>query len=438
VRRSLLAVLAVALLAGALWPAFIAARSSQAHADSLPTMAPVSADYRQRDKLIAFWEGAVRGDLTSDMLSPRMLAAQYLQRYRETGDIDDVLRAERMAKRSLQVQRGSVAADLVMASTLLTLHRFREARSYVRAAEKLHKGDPTLVAREASLDLELGEYEAAGRLLESVPLKARSDPEWQTVQARYEELTGHLQDARRLIAGPQQELDANFGAPAQARAWYHFREGELAFEAGDVDASFAAERLALQIFPRYADALRALARFECADHRWQGCLEHAARSAEIVPFPETLGYEADAQRALGDDAAARKTDELIETIERIGNAQHISDRLLAVYYSEHGVHAQDALRIARRELLVRDDIYTEDTLAWAAAMAGRWDAARTAIRKAVRFDTEDARLQYHAGVIALHFGDTAQAKRRLERSLALNPHFHPAYADDARAQLARL
>ncbi len=401
-------------------------------------MAPVSDDYRQRDQLIAFWEGAVRGNLPSDMLSPRTLAAQYLQRYRETGDIDDVLRAQRMAERSLQVQRGNVAGDLVMASTLLTLHRFREARSYVRAAEKLHPADPTLVSREASLDLELGDFHTANRLLESVPLKARVDPEWETVQARYEELTGHLQDARRLITVPQLALDANFGAPAQSRAWYHFREGELAFQSGDIDGSFAAERLALEIFPHYADALRALARFECADHRWQACLEHAVRSADIVPFPETLGYEVDAQRALGDDVAARKTNGLIETIERIGNAQHISDRLLAVYYSEHGLHAQDALRIARRELAVRDDVYTEDTLAWAAAMAGRWDLARTAIRKAVRYDTEDARLQYHAGVIALHFGDAAEGKRRLQRALALNPQFHPAYADDARARLARL
>jgi Tfp pilus assembly protein PilF len=64
--------------------------------------------------------------------------------------------------------------------------------------------------------------------------------------------------------------------------------------------------------------------------------------------------------------------------------------------------------------------------------------ARGAIRKAIRFDTENSLLQFHAGMIALHFGDRSEAKRRLERALALNPHFHQAYADQARATLARL
>ncbi|MBD5606637.1 MAG: hypothetical protein IAI48_16330, partial [Candidatus Eremiobacteraeota bacterium] len=152
----------------------------------------------------------------------------------------------------------------------------------------------------------------------------------------------------------------------------------------------------------------------------------------------TLGYEADAQRALGDTAGAARTDDLIRTVERIGNTQHISDRLLAIYYSEHKLHVADAYRIAKNELLARDDIFTEDTVAWAAAMDGRWDEARDHERKALRFDTENSLLQYHAGMIALHFGDRSEAKARLQRALALNPSFHPFYAGDARAQLARL
>ena len=167
-------------------------------------------------------------------------------------------------------------------------------------------------------------------------------------------------------------------------------------------------------------------------------MRDATASANVVPYPETLGYEADAQRALGDGADAARTDDLIRAIERIGNTQHVSDRLLAIYYSEHRIHVDDAYRIAKRELLARDDILTEDTLAWAAAMDGRWDEARIHMKSAIRFDTENSLLQYHAGAIALHFGDKDEANARFERALALNPSFHPFYADAARAQLARL
>jgi tetratricopeptide (TPR) repeat protein len=151
-----------------------------------------------------------------------------------------------------------------------------------------------------------------------------------------------------------------------------------------------------------------------------------------------LGYEVDAQRALGDAAGAAQTADLIHTIERIGNAQHVSDRLLAIYYSEHGERLDDAYAIAHRELRARDDVLTEDTLAWAAAMDGRWEEARAHDARALRYGTENALMQYHAGAIALHFGDRASAKEHLTRALALNPSFHPFYADDAREKLAAL
>jgi len=76
--------------------------------------------------------------------------------------------------------------------------------------------------------------------------------------------------------------------------------------------------------------------------------------------------------------------------------------------------------------------------AFALARDGRWDDARSAARKAVRRNTQDARLQYHAGVIAMETGDRADAVRRLQLALALNPQFHPDGAADARARLERL
>jgi tetratricopeptide (TPR) repeat protein len=294
-----------------------------------------------------------------------------------------------------------------------------------------------LEIQEAGLDLEVGRYGRAERLLDKHSGKTE-DIAAETVLSRYLEETGHLREARVLLHRASVLQNSAFDAPAQTRAWFFLREGEMAFEAGDSEAALADEREALAVFPLYADAGRDLARFECALHEWKGCLADATRSAGFVPYPETLGYEADAQRALGDATGAARTEDLIRTVERIGNTQHISDRLLAVYYSEHGVELDDAYRIAMNERHARDDIYTEDTLAWAAAMDGRWNEARAAARKALVFDTEDARLQYHAAVIALHFGDRFEARRRFERALALNPHFHPVYADKARSQLARL
>jgi tetratricopeptide (TPR) repeat protein len=425
------AVAAIAIIAVAVWPAYVQHGANVARASAFPTEAPVTADYLQRDKLVAFWEKAAGERHRDDMLSPRMLAEQYLQRYRERGDIDDVLRAANEARASLAAQPvGNLPAEVELASVELTLHRFHQALAITKNIESWDTGDDAMLTREASLDMEIGNYSGAERRLDAVKPRRRDDG-WRVVESRYLELTGHLAEARALLGTASTYVNANFDAPAQQRAWYYFRQGEMAFEAGDNQTAIDFERKADNTFPSYPDGYRALARMECALHRWQDCLRDAKISADQIPYPETLGYEADAQRALGDPAAAARTNDLIAAVERIGNAQHI-------YYSDHGLKLADAYAIARRELLVRDDIFTEDTLAWAAAMDGKWAVARTAEAKALRYGTENSLLYYHAGAIAAHFGNKAEAKRDFERALALNQSFHPTYADDARAQLARL
>jgi tetratricopeptide (TPR) repeat protein len=260
---------------------------------------------------------------------------------------------------------------------------------------------------------------------------------WSVVDSRYLELTGHLAEARALLQTASAYQNANFDAPAQQRAWYFFRQGEMAFEAGDNDAALGDEREAVTVFPNYADALRTLARIECALHEWQQCLPMRKRSANIVPYPETLGYEADAQRALGNAAGRRSNRRPDPHRRRLGDAAaHHRPAARDLLFRPRQLYPADAYAIAKNELNARDDIFTEDTLAWAAAMDGRWaKRARTSPkRRALRhaeFADRVSRRRDRA-----HFGDRAAEKAHLQRALALNPRFHPAFADDARARLA--
>jgi tetratricopeptide (TPR) repeat protein len=235
-----------------------------------------------------------------------------------------------------------------------------------------------------------------------------------------------------------QQMDSFYTNPAEIRAWFHVRAGDLAFVAGDFAVSEQRYREALDLFPQDLPAFTGLARLYAAQHRWQEALEAADRGVELVPLVETLGYKADAQRALGDKEGATATEELIGVVARLSKVKGIYDRALAVYYTEHGIHLPEALEIARREVAVRDDIYAEDTLAWAEAANGRWKEAQQAAQRATRYGTEDALLQFHAGTIALHCGNREEAIARLTQALSLNPQFHHKYADEARQVLAEL
>lgn len=432
--RSSLIVAAIALVAIAAWP-FLGANNAQA---SRRYIAPVVPDYQTRDKVVAFYERRVR-EHPPDQISAKLLGAQYMQRYRESLDVGDILRALNQAKRSLLLQpQNNAGANGIIASAYYALHQFPLALRYERAVATDEPGDPNAFAQIALLDMEIGRYGAALQSLKAAE-RIRSDASVWAASARYDELTGRLAQGEELMRRATQAADANADNSAQSRAWYHYRLGEMAFSKGNVSEAENEERLALTEFPSFELAYRALARFCWGDENWQCALDAAKRGADIIPEPETLGYESDAQKALGDTVGSERTRALIFAVERIGNTYGINDRLLSVYYSEHGVRLTDSLRIARREAAKRgDEIYAQDTLAWAAAMAGHWDEALRATLKASRFNTQDSRVLFHAGMIELHFGHDRAARSLLQQALALNPRWDPINARVARSALGVL
>ncbi len=388
---------ASALVALAAWPAYLGARGAvPPESGAAATPAPVKPDWQVRDANIAFLEsraGRVRGD----MLTPRLLSAEYLQRYRERGDLGDVLRAEAAARRSLRAQsRGNVAGDAALAGALVTLHRFRAARAPIVDARRWRPDQPGLAAEEAGLDLELGDLDGARRLAGAFS----GDPTFDVVAARLAEETGQPAQARRLVDRAMRRADAIYDTPAERRAWLHARAAELAFVSGDHDAARRGAQDALAIFPEHLRALTILARVDLADGRSADAKSAALRAVAVQPNPEVLGMLADAQAALGEPDSAAATRDEIFAVARIGNALHVNDRLLALWEADHGVRVDDAYRIATRDLAVRDDIYAEDALAWTAARSGHWDVARVAIARALRSGSADPLIRRHADVIA--------------------------------------
>ncbi len=433
--RTTIAVVASALvaLAAAAYAASHAHDNAQIAPAPAPTMAQVIPDYLARDGIIGDLEADVRRH--PDQLDTRMLAAQYLQRFREAPDVGDLLRAVANAQLAMRYQpRYNVAAESTLASAYTALHKFRLAKRYADDVVLLTPWSPDARATAASLDIELGQYARAGALLSGSP-GARADTSWQTAAARYAELTGNVSAARDLIASAQADIDDNAYAAAENRAWFHWRAGDLAFEAGDLTAAEADYKVALAIFPNYWHATNGLAKVYWASRRWREALAFAKQSADVYPLPEALGYEYDAQRALGDTRGAELTAKLIGAIERIGNTQGINDRLIAIFYSDHDLSLDRAETIARRDLASRDDIYAEDTLGWALAQAGRWGEALPHAERAAALGTQDPRLQFHTGMIELHNGKVDRARRRLRWALSLNAHFHPFFADEAQKAL---
>ena len=73
-----------------------------------------------------------------------------------------------------------------------------------------------------------------------------------------------------------------------------------------------------------------------------------------------------------------------------------------------------------------------------ALKAGKLNEAQAAIKDAIKLGTRDAKLLYHAGMIARFAGDKTSARDYLKRALALNPQVDPLQSIIARKSLRQL
>ena len=99
---------------------------------------------------------------------------------------------------------------------------------------------------------------------------------------------------------------------------------------------------------------------------------------------------------------------------------------------------EEALDLALTELDSRKDIYGYDAAAWAQYKNGNFKEAQTLMQEALKFDTRDARLYYHAGMIEHALGNDQAARSLLEEALAINPHFSLLQIDELHTTLQSL
>jgi Flp pilus assembly protein TadD len=154
-------------------------------------------------------------------------------------------------------------------------------------------------------------------------------------------------------------------------------------------------------------------------------------------FPtQPLAALADLYKLAGRDKDAAAQYSLVEKIGRLNELNGaLYNRQLALFYADHDLKPEEAYANASREYAVRRDIYGADALAWTAFKAGKTAEAQTAIKEASRLGTKDARLSYHAGMIARAAGDQKDARNYLQQALALSPQFDPLQALIARKAL---
>lgn len=387
---------------------------------------------------VRFLEAKVRSD-PDDARANNKLAGYHLQLLRETGSIDDLEAAVQAAHASLAsvpvVRNGDGVTALALAQ--FASHDFGGARDRARDLIRFDpsKSYPYAILGDALVELgAYGEAELAYR--DMTRLSGGVDTNGEPRLARLAFLHGDVVGAARHFTNALSLAVQLPVPPRETIAWCQWQLGETAFAQGRYETAERYDRDALASLPGYFRALGSLGRVRAARGDVGDALEQYGAAIRRFPDPTYVAAVGDLDRLIGrnGDAAAQYA-----LVEAIGNLSAVNgvlyNRQLALFYADHDIKPREAYASAKREYVARRDVYGADAVAWTALKAGKLAEARAAMRAALRLGTQDARLLYHAGMIARADGHELAAQAYLRRALALSPQFDPLQAQVARAAL---
>jgi tetratricopeptide (TPR) repeat protein len=222
-------------------------------------------------------------------------------------------------------------------------------------------------------------------------------------------------------------------------AWYRSYRAQLELESGRYPEAIEAYRSAVRMAPRYHPPRAGLGRALAAEGLTGEAIRQYRIATNLHPDPTYIAALGDLYGVSGRGAEARRQLETVEAIATLsGVNEQIYNRPLVLFLADHGLDPERAVRLAETELQVREDVYGWDAYAWALYGAGRFPEAREAADRALELGTRDARLLYHAGMIAAALGDEETARGDLSAALEISPSFDPVHAPIARRTLEGL
>jgi tetratricopeptide (TPR) repeat protein len=219
-------------------------------------------------------------------------------------------------------------------------------------------------------------------------------------------------------------------------AWCLVDLGNMELKIGRSADAAQAYQTALKLFPGYHPALAGMGKLHAQAGKLADAIEFYLKAEAAVPLPDYSAALEDLYDASGKPEEARKQAARLAVIERMDQAAGFNaNRNLALAYADHGRNLEQALAMVHEEMKTRRDIYEQDALAWVLYQSKQYAEAQKASEKALELGTPEPNFYYHAGMISAALGDSAAARKHLERALALNPNFDLKQAAAARAAL---
>lgn len=351
------------------------------------------------------------------------LGRVWVRKAREASDPGFYLGAKACADLALDAAPGDRPATNLLGLVLLNDHKFDDARDL--ASQILARSPEDLMALGTLSDalVELGRYDEAIKATEKMAQLKPNLPSY--IRASYLQwLRGDVSAAKESA-----RLAVDSGRDPrepEPRCWALVQAAMIFWNEGDASGADAGFEDAVKACSDYPPALVGRGRVAMAGGDFTRAIDYLGRAYAQSPLVETAWLLGDAREAAGDLKGAEAV-----RAELVKHGRMVDGRTLSLFFSTKGRDLDEAVSLARAEKKIRDDIYTEDALAWALYRKGDIPGARAASDKAMALGTKDPRLLYHAGAIRIAAGDKAAGPKLVREALKLNPAFDRTGAAEA-------
>ncbi len=311
---------------------------------------------------------------------------------------------------------GNSSALLLRGHALQSLHKFKEAEPIARALVQ-KRGASFDFGLLGDILMDRGQMaqgiEAYQKMMELKP-----DLHSYTRAAHARWIKGDVEGAAELIS---MATDAGSSRNAEATAWSYTRRAAYELQLGHLLESRDAVNAALQLQSDNAAALFFRGRIELAQGETNHAIDSLQRAAKLNALPEYQWILADVL-----DLAGRKSEAVAVESELNKRGAQEDPRTFALYLATRRIKSDVASKLVQRELIERSDIFTHDALAWAYNASGKFSEAKVQSNLALREGTEDARLFFHAAVIANALSEITEARAYSQKAAALRPMLFPS------------
>jgi tetratricopeptide (TPR) repeat protein len=337
-------------------------------------------------------EGRLRAQPT-DTGAAVLLSDALLRHARATNDGRPANRASEVLQVVLKEHPGQYDTLRMLGAIDLSQHRFRDALEIGRRARDLRPDDAWNYGVIGDALIELGEYDRAFEAFDTMMARRPSAAAYARV-AYARELRGNLEGALQAM---QMAAAATPPQDPEALAWYAAQLGELSLRMGNLDAADRDYRRAAFFFPKYPHAMVGLGKVNVARGDRDGALAIYLEQMKRSPTLDLAERIGDLYTERGNAAESERYYQLAEDLAGPGAAQ--TEAHLALFLASHNRKLPEAVKIGEAVAAMRQDIFTEDAVAWAYYKVGRLDDALAASERALRTGTRDERIGSRAALI---------------------------------------